>query len=90
VDFDVTGQLLITHSALDTGKETVYETVHRLFIDFEKAYDSVRREVLYNSLTEFGVCTTIFRLIKMYFKEIYSEICTDKNLYTAFSFQNGI
>jgi len=28
-------------------------TVHKLFIDFEKAYDSVRREALYNILTEY-------------------------------------
>jgi hypothetical protein len=28
------------------------ETVHQLFIDFKKAYDSVRREVLYNILIE--------------------------------------
>ena len=27
------------------------EAVHQLFIDFKKAYDSVRREVLYNTLT---------------------------------------
>jgi hypothetical protein len=26
------------------------ETVHQLFIDFKKAYDAVRREVLYNIL----------------------------------------
>jgi hypothetical protein len=26
------------------------ETVHQLFIDFKKAYDSVSREVLYNIL----------------------------------------
>ena len=31
------------------------EAVHQLFIDFKKAYDSVRREVLYNVLIEFGV-----------------------------------
>jgi hypothetical protein len=34
----------------DTGeKKWEYnETVHQLFIDFKKVYDSVRREVLYN------------------------------------------
>jgi membrane protein CcdC involved in cytochrome C biogenesis len=31
------------------------ETVHQLFIDFKKAYDSVRRGVLYNILIEFVV-----------------------------------
>jgi hypothetical protein len=28
------------------------ETVHQLFVDFKKAYDSVRREVLYNTLIQ--------------------------------------
>ena len=31
------------------------EAVHQLFIDFKKAYDSVRREVLYNIIMAF-VC----------------------------------
>jgi hypothetical protein len=45
----------ILHS-LDAGKERWYEgTVHRLFIDFKDACDSVRREVLlFIILIEFG------------------------------------
>jgi hypothetical protein len=38
------------------GKKLEYsETVHQLFVDFKKAYDSVRREVLYNILIVIGV-----------------------------------
>jgi hypothetical protein len=39
-------------------------TVHQLFIDFKKAYDSVRREALYNILIEFGISRKIVGLIK--------------------------
>ena len=41
------------------------EAVHQLFIDFKKAYDSVRREVLYNILVEFCIPMKLVRLIKM-------------------------
>jgi hypothetical protein len=40
-------------------------TVHQLFIDFKKAYDSVKREVLYNILLEFVIPKKLVRLIKM-------------------------
>jgi hypothetical protein len=52
--FDVTDQLLIRSFAFARywRKKLGYnETVHQLFIDFKKVYDSVRREVLYNIVT---------------------------------------
>jgi hypothetical protein len=67
VDFDVTGQLLVVYSAfVKYLKKWEYnEAVHQLFIDFKKAYDSVRREVLYNILIEFGTPMKLVRLIKI-------------------------
>jgi hypothetical protein len=38
--------------------------VHQLFVDFKKAYDSIRREVLYNILLEFEIPMTLVRLIE--------------------------
>jgi len=40
------------------------EAMHQLFIDFQKAYDSVRRSVLYNILMEFVIPMKLVRLIK--------------------------
>jgi hypothetical protein len=40
-------------------------TVHQLFVDFKKAYDSVRREVLCSVLIELGNPMKLIRLIKM-------------------------
>jgi sorting nexin-29 len=64
-------------------------TVHQLFIDFKKAYDSVRREVLYNILLEFGIPKKLFRLIKMCLYETYSKVRAGKLLSDKFPIQNG-
>ena len=68
VDSDATSRLLIIYSAFGkyVRKKWEYnEAVHQLFIDFKKAYDSVRREVLYNILIEFRIPKNLVRLIKM-------------------------
>jgi hypothetical protein len=45
------------------------EAVQQLFIDFKKAYDSVRNVVLYNILIEFGIPLKLVRLMKMCLNE---------------------
>ena len=50
------------------------EEVHQLFIEFKKTYDSVRREVLYKILLEFGIPRKLVRLIKMSLAETYSRV----------------
>jgi hypothetical protein len=49
-------------------------TVHQLFIDFEKAYDSVKREVLYNILLEIGVFKKLVRLTKVCLNDTYNKV----------------
>jgi hypothetical protein len=46
--------------------------VHQLFIDFKKAYNSARREVVYDALTEFGIQRKLVGLIKLCLNEIYN------------------
>jgi hypothetical protein len=64
------------------------ETVHQLFIDFKKAYDSVKKEVLYNILLEFGIFKKLVRFIKMCLNETYSKVRFGKLLSDTFPIQN--
>ncbi|KAJ4449329.1 hypothetical protein ANN_00727 [Periplaneta americana] len=65
-------------------------TVHQLFIDFKKAYDSVKREVLYNILIEFGILKKLVRLIKMCLSETYSRVHIGQFLSDAFPIHCGL
>ena len=65
------------------------EAEHQLFTDFKKAYDSVRREVLYNILMEFGIPMKLVRLLKMCLKETYSSLHRQEFVWHV-SFRNGL
>jgi hypothetical protein len=66
------------------------ETVHQLFIYFKKAYDSVRREVLYNILIEFGIPMKLVRLTKTCLSETYSRVWVGKYLPDTFTMKNRL
>jgi hypothetical protein len=48
--------------------------LHEVFTDFKKVYESVRKEVLYNILIEFGIPRKLVGLIKMCLSETYSTV----------------
>jgi len=73
VDFDATGQLLIIYSAFvkflrKNGNMKQCISYYML----RKAYDSVRREDLYNILIECGIPTKLIRLIEISLNETCS------------------
>jgi hypothetical protein len=52
----------------DTGEKMGYnEIVQQLFIDFKKAYDSMRKEIVYNILIQFWVPMKLV-MLKIVFK----------------------
>jgi hypothetical protein len=64
--------------------------VHHILIDFKKACDSVKREVLYNIQLEFDVPKKLVRVIKMCLNETCSKIRAGKLLSNKFPIQNGL
>jgi hypothetical protein len=54
--------------------------VHQLFIDFKKAYGSVKREVLYSVLLEFCIPKQLVRLTKMCLNITYRKVRIGKLL----------
>jgi sorting nexin-29 len=64
--------------------------VYQLFLHFKKAYDSVRREVLYNIFSDFGIRGKVFGLIKLCLNETYSTVCIGRYQSEKFPIQNGM
>jgi hypothetical protein len=64
--------------------------VHQLFIDFKKACDSVRREVMCDIVNECGIPLKLVRLIKMCLKDICIRVRGGKHLSYRFPVRNGL
>jgi hypothetical protein len=84
-----TGQIFFIHQK-QKKKWEYNETAHQLFVDFKKAYDSVRREILYNTLIEFGVPMKLVRLITMCLNETCSKVRICEHLSNSVPFENGL
>jgi hypothetical protein len=65
----------------------ISEAVYQLFINFKKASDKFRWEVLHNILMEFGVPITLVSLMKMCLNEPYSRVRVGEICLTFFLFR---
>jgi hypothetical protein len=63
--------------------------MQQLFIDM-KAYDSVRKEVLCNVFTGFGILQKLVRLVKMCLNETFSRVFVGKHFSVRFSMKSGL
>jgi len=81
---------LITYSACAKYLRKNENTIKKLFIDFKKAYDSVRREVLCKIVIEYGIPRKLVRLIKKSLTETYSRVRVGKNMSDRFPIRNGL
>jgi len=93
VVIDATGRRFIIYSAFGKylKKKWEYsEEGHQLYKDFKKACDSVRREVLYKILIEFGITKKLVWLIKMSLNETYSRVRVGKNVSDRFPVRKGL
>jgi hypothetical protein len=82
-----TNHIFCNHQIFDTKH---HKAVLQLFIDFKKAYDSVRREVLYNILSESGITMKLVRLINLCLTETCSRVQVGKNLSDMLPIKNDM
>jgi hypothetical protein len=77
LDFEITDQLLIRFCVFVKywrEKREYNETVHQLFINFKKVYDSVGGEVLYSILIKLGILMKLDKVVKMCLNETYGKV----------------
>jgi hypothetical protein len=88
VDFDVIGQQLFSSYIIQILEKNLEynDTLHQLFTDFKTANYSVRMEVLFNILIEFGIHRKLVGLIQMCLNETYSTSRIGKVCMKSFLF----
>jgi hypothetical protein len=64
--------------------------MQQLFINFKTSYDSMRKEVLYNILIEFGIPMKLVRLIKLCLNETYIKVRKGIHLSDSLPIKNSL
>ena len=66
------------------------QSVYQIFIDFQKAYDSVIRDELYKILLHFGIPRKLVTLVNMCMQGSQGRVRVGGSLSDAFHIHNGL
>jgi sorting nexin-29 len=84
-----TNQIFTLRQIMEKTKEFGIET-HHLFIDFKSAYDTVRREQLYNAMSEFKIPHKLIRLTRMTMEHTKSQVRIQSDLSDPITTKKGL
>jgi sorting nexin-29 len=60
-----------------------------LFIDFRKAFDSVNRKALYDTLEDFGIPHKLIKLVKMTLDNLQTKVVVGNQITRSFAVKSG-
>ncbi|KAL4153259.1 hypothetical protein QTP88_001103 [Uroleucon formosanum] len=64
--------------------------LHLLFIDYKQAYDSINREVLWDTLITFGIPAKIVKMIKLCMNKTRCKVRFDQHISDEFEVKTGL
>ena len=64
--------------------------LHMIFVDFEKAFDSIDREVLWKILRHYGVPEKIVRMIRVFYDGFHARVLHEGEMTESFNMNTGV
>ena len=64
--------------------------LYMVFVDFEKAFDSVDREVLWKNLQHYGVPEKIVKVIRIFYNGFQTRVLHEGDMTKPFSMNTGV
>ena len=82
-------QIFMLRQILEKTKEFGIE-IHHLFIDFRSTYDTIKRDKLYNAMSEFNIPSKLIRLTQMTMENTQSQVRIQSDLSDLIHTQRGL
>lgn len=64
--------------------------LYLVFIDYEKAFDSIHRETLWEIMRQYGIPGKYIRLVKMFYENDRCSVITEGGVGAAFNVKSGV